>query len=130
MYAIRSYYGMKPINVGLCGTGVVGGGTAVVLKRNAEEIARRAGRPIMITMAASRELDRARELCGEEVTITDNVMDVVSNPDIDIVVELIGGSTIAKEIVLKAIRITSYNVCYTKLLRARPALPRRRRDRA
>ncbi len=109
---------MKPINVGLCGTGVVGGGTAVVLKRNAEEIARRAGRPIMITMAASRELDRARELCGEDVTITDNVMDVVSNPDIDIVVELIGGSTIAKEIVLKAIENGKHVVTANKKLLA------------
>ncbi len=61
---------MKPINVGLCGVGVVGGGTAVVLKRNAEEIARRAGRPIVITMAANRDLDRARELCGPDVALT------------------------------------------------------------
>lgn len=109
---------MKPINVGLCGTGVVGGGTAVVLKRNAEEIARRAGRPIVITMAATREPARAREVCGQDVVITENVMDVVNNPDIDIVVELIGGTTIAKDIVFKAIENGKHVVTANKKLLA------------
>ncbi|SFM95923.1 homoserine dehydrogenase [Formivibrio citricus] len=107
---------MKPINVGLCGVGVVGGGTAVVLKRNAEEIARRAGRPIVITMAANRNLDRACELCGPDVKLTDNALDVVNNPDIDIVVELIGGTTIAKEVVLKAIENGKHVVTANKKL--------------
>lgn len=108
---------MKPINVGLCGTGVVGGGTATVLKRNAEEIARRAGRPIAITMAASREPDRARELCPG-AAITDNALEIARNPDIDIVVELIGGTTIAKEIVLTAIENGKHVVTANKKLLA------------
>ena len=108
---------MKPINVGLCGTGVVGGGTATVLQRNAEEIARRAGRPIVITMAASRELDRARELCPD-AAIVDNALDIARNPDIDIVVELIGGTTIAKEIVLTAIEHGKHVVTANKKLLA------------
>ena len=109
---------MKPINVGLCGTGVVGGGTAVVLKRNSEEIARRAGRPIVITMAASRELDRARELCGPDAIITSDALEVARNPDIDIVVELIGGTTIAKDIVLTAIENGKHVVTANKKLLA------------
>ena len=108
---------MKPINVGLCGTGVVGGGTATVLQRNAEEIARRAGRPIVITMAASRELDRARELCPD-AAIVDNALDIARNPDIDIVVELIGGYGVAKELVLKAIENGKHVVTANKALLA------------
>ncbi len=107
---------MNPIKVGLCGTGVVGGGTATVLQRNAEEIARRAGRPIVITMAATREPERARELCGPNVVITDNALEVARNPDIDIVVELIGGTTIAKEIVLTAIENGKHVVTANKKL--------------
>lgn len=107
---------MKAINVGLCGVGTVGGGTATVLKRNGEEIARRAGRPIVVTMAANRDLDRARELVGDGVTLTDNAMDVVNNPDIDIVVELIGGTTIAKDLVLAAIANGKHVVTANKKL--------------
>jgi len=107
---------MNPIKVGLCGTGVVGGGTATVLQRNAEEIARRAGRPIVITMAATREPERARELCGPNVVITDNALEVARNPDIDIVVELIGGTTIAKDIVLTAIENGKHVVTANKKL--------------
>nr|WP_314900512.1 homoserine dehydrogenase [uncultured Deefgea sp.] len=107
---------MNAINVGLCGVGTVGGGTATVLKRNGEEIARRAGRPIVVTMAANRDLDRARELVGEGVTLTDNAMDVVNNPDIDIVVELIGGTTIAKDLVLAAIANGKHVVTANKKL--------------
>ncbi|QLI82374.1 homoserine dehydrogenase [Chitinibacter fontanus] len=107
---------MKAINVGLCGVGTVGGGTATVLKRNGEEIARRAGRPIVVTMAANRDLDRARELVGEGVALTDNAMDVVNNPDIDIVVELIGGTTIAKDLVLAAIENGKHVVTANKKL--------------
>jgi homoserine dehydrogenase len=107
---------MKAINVGLCGVGTVGGGTATVLKRNGEEIARRAGRPIVVTMAANRDLDRAREFVGEGVALTDNAMDVVNNPDIDIVVELIGGTTIAKDLVLAAIENGKHVVTANKKL--------------
>lgn len=107
---------MKAINVGLCGVGTVGGGTATVLKRNGEEIARRAGRPIVVTMAANRDLARAREFVGEGVALTDNAMDVVNNPDIDIVVELIGGTTIAKDLVLAAIENGKHVVTANKKL--------------
>ncbi|WP_027469066.1 homoserine dehydrogenase [Deefgea rivuli] len=107
---------MKAINVGLCGVGTVGGGTATVLKRNFDEITRRAGRPIVITMAANRDLVRARELVGEGVTLTDNAMDIVNNPDIDIVVELIGGTTIAKDLVLAAIANGKHVVTANKKL--------------
>ncbi len=107
---------MKAINVGLCGVGTVGGGTATVLKRNGEEIARRAGRPIVVTMAANRDLVRARELVGEGVTLTDDAMDIVNNPDIDIVVELIGGTTIAKDLVLAAIENGKHVVTANKKL--------------
>ncbi|MCB5195607.1 homoserine dehydrogenase [Deefgea salmonis] len=107
---------MKAINVGLCGVGTVGGGTATVLKRNGNEIARRAGRPIIITMAANRDLDRARELLGDDVLLTDNAMDVVNNPDIDIIVELIGGTTVAKDLVLAAIANGKHVVTANKKL--------------
>lgn len=107
---------MKAINVGLCGVGTVGGGTATVLKRNFDEITRRAGRPIVITMAANRDLVRARELVGEDVTLTDDAMDIVNNPDIDIVVELIGGTTIAKDLVLAAIANGKHVVTANKKL--------------
>ena len=77
---------MKPINVGLLGLGTVGGGTLTVLRRNAEEITRRAGREIRVTMAAVRDLEKARELAGPDLEITTDAMAVVNNPDIDIVV--------------------------------------------
>ena len=77
---------MKPINVGLIGVGTVGGGTYAVLERNQEEITRRAGRGIVISMIADRDLEKARQLAGEGVTVTADANEVVSNPDIDIVV--------------------------------------------
>ncbi|MBB5191016.1 homoserine dehydrogenase [Silvimonas terrae] len=107
---------MRAIHVGLCGVGTVGGGTAAVLKRNAEEIARRAGRPIKIIIAANRDLDRAREMCGPDVEIVSDALKVVNHPDVDIVVELIGGTTIAKELVLKAIANGKHVVTANKKL--------------
>ncbi|GGP27017.1 homoserine dehydrogenase [Silvimonas amylolytica] len=107
---------MRAIHVGLCGVGTVGGGTAAVLKRNAEEIARRAGRPIKIIIAANRDLDRAREMCGPDVEIVNDALKVVNHPDVDIVVELIGGTTIAKELVLKAIANGKHVVTANKKL--------------
>jgi homoserine dehydrogenase len=94
---------MKPINVGLLGVGTVGGGTWTVLTRNAEEITRRAGRPIRITAVADRDLERARELTGGQVKMTDDAFALVGDPDIDIVVELIGGYTVARDLVMAAI---------------------------
>ncbi|MDR3426875.1 MULTISPECIES: homoserine dehydrogenase [Silvimonas] len=107
---------MRAIHVGLCGVGTVGGGTAAVLKRNAEEIARRAGRPIKIIIAANRDLERAREVCGPDVEIVSDALTVVNHPDVDIVVELIGGTTVAKELVLKAIANGKHVVTANKKL--------------
>ena len=94
---------MKPINVGLLGIGTVGGGTFTGLKRNAAEIARRGGRPIQITVVADKNLDLARKVTGESCRLTDDAFAVVADPEVDIVIELIGGYGIAKELVLKAI---------------------------
>lgn len=94
---------MKPIKVGLLGIGTVGGGTFRILRRNQEEIARRAGRAITLAMVADKDLPKARALVGEAAVVTGDAFEVVNHPDIDIVVELIGGSSIARELVLKAI---------------------------
>ena len=107
---------MKPVNVGLLGLGTVGGGTLNVLTRNAEEIARRAGRTIKISHAAAKAYN-ADDLAGlENVQITDDAFDVVNNPEIDIVVELIGGYSPARELVLKAIENGKHVVTANKAL--------------
>ena len=94
---------MNPIHVGLLGIGTVGGGTFTVLRRNQEEITRRAGRGIVIKMVADKDLGRARRLAGDAAEITDDAFKVVGNPDIDIVIELIGGTKVAKDLILAAI---------------------------
>ncbi|NDV14212.1 homoserine dehydrogenase [Crenobacter caeni] len=109
---------MKPINIGLMGVGTVGGGVATVLKRNAEEISRRAGRDIRLTIAARRNVEQARELVGEEVIIVADAFAVVDHPDVDIVVELIGGDTVAKDLVLRAIANGKHVVTANKKLLA------------
>ena len=109
---------MKPINVGLLGIGTVGGGTFTVLKRNAEEIARRAGRPIRITVVADKNLDLAREVTEGACRLTDDAFAVVADPEVDIVVELIGGYGVAKELVLKAIANGKHVVTANKALLA------------
>ena len=109
---------MKPIKVGLLGIGVVGGGTYEVLKRNQGEITRRAGRGIEITMVADRNVERAREITGGNCEVVNDGMQVVSHPDIDIVVELIGGYTIAKDLVLAAIAHGKHVVTANKALLA------------
>ncbi|WP_415258106.1 homoserine dehydrogenase [Thauera phenylacetica] len=109
---------MKPINVGLLGIGTVGGGTYTVLKRNAEEITRRAGRPIRIVTVADKNLELARQVTGGEVKLTDDAFSVVTDPGIDIVVELIGGYGVAKELVLKAIENGKHVVTANKALLA------------
>ncbi len=109
---------MKPINVGLLGLGTVGGGTLTVLRRNAKEITRRAGRDIVVKMAAVRDLEKARKIAGNELEIVTDPFAVVDNPDIDIVVELIGGYTLAKELVLKAIANGKHVVTANKALLA------------
>jgi len=107
---------MKPVKVGLLGLGTVGGGTATVLKRNAEEIARRAGRGIEIDYIATLEPERAGELGVENIRLTKDAYDVVNDPDIDIVVELIGGYSPAKELVLQAIENGKHVVTANKAL--------------
>ncbi len=110
---------MKPINVGLLGLGTVGGGTLTVLRRNEAEITRRAGRAIRVKVAAVRNLEKAQALyAGEDIRITTNPMDVVDNPDIDIVVELIGGTEPAKDLVLMAIENGKHVVTANKALLA------------
>lgn len=109
---------MKAINVGLLGIGTVGGGTFTVLARNQEEITRRAGRPIRITAVADRDLERARQTVGGEVKLTQDAFEIVKDPEIDIVVELIGGYTIAKELVLQAIENGKHVVTANKALLA------------
>ena len=109
---------MKPINVGLLGIGTVGGGTFSVLARNEAEITRRAGRPIRITRVADKNLELARQVTAGRAQITDDAFAVVSDPDIDIVVELIGGCGIAKELVLKAIANGKHVVTANKALLA------------
>ncbi|MEE8208370.1 MAG: homoserine dehydrogenase [Nitrosomonadaceae bacterium] len=109
---------MKPINVGLLGIGTVGGGTFAVLKRNQEEIARRAGRGIVIKIIAAREVDKARKIVGNDTLITSDANDVVTHPDVNIVIELIGGHTIARELILKAIENGKHVVTANKALLA------------
>ena len=109
---------MKSIQVGLLGIGTVGTGTFNVLKRNQEEIKRRAGRGIEITMVADLDLARARAIVGPDVAVVDDARQVIANPDIDIVVELIGGYGIAKSLVLQAIAAGKHVVTANKALLA------------
>jgi len=109
---------MKPINVGLLGIGTVGGGTFNVLARNEAEITRRAGRPIRITKVADKDLELARQVTAGRAQVTDDAFAVVADPEIDIVVELIGGYGIARELVLKAIANGKHVVTANKALLA------------
>jgi len=105
---------LKPVKVGICGLGTVGGGTFNVLTNNANDIARRAGREIIIEQVTMRRPNPAVEL-GDVKTTTD-VFDIINNPEIDIVVELIGGYTIAKDVVLGAIENGKHVVTANKAL--------------
>ncbi|MBC3862251.1 homoserine dehydrogenase [Undibacterium jejuense] len=109
---------MKPIKVGLLGIGTVGTGTFHVLKRNQEEIIRRAGRPIEIIMVAARNVERARAIVGDGVEVVNDPALVVNHPDIDIVVEVIGGCGIAKDLVLQAIANGKHVITANKALLA------------
>ena len=109
---------MNPIKVGLLGAGTVGAGTFNVLQRNQEEIRRRAGRGIEITMVAARNLEKARAVVGAGVEVVGDPFAVVNNPDIDIVVELIGGYDLPRELVLKAIANGKHVVTANKALLA------------
>jgi len=109
---------MKSINVGLLGIGTVGGGTFTVLQRNAEEIARRAGRPIRIVVVADKNVELAKKVTGGACRVTDDAFAVVADPEVDIVIELIGGYGVAKELVLKAIANGKHVVTANKALLA------------
>jgi homoserine dehydrogenase len=109
---------MKPIQVGLLGIGTVGSGTFNVLRRNQEEIRRRAGRGIAITMVADLDVARARAVVGPDVTVVSDARAVIANPDIDIVIELIGGYGIARSLVLEAIAAGKHVVTANKALLA------------
>lgn len=110
---------MKPIRVGLLGIGTVGGGTFNVLRRNQEEIRRRAGRAIEVVMVADLDTERAKQMTGGSVEIVSDARRVVSHPDIDIVIELIGGDGIARELVMTAIANGKHVVTANKALLAK-----------
>jgi len=109
---------MKPIQVGLLGIGTVGSGTFNVLQRNQQEIQRRAGRGIEITMVADLDVARAQSIVGPGVKVVGDAREVIANPDIDIVIELIGGYGIAKALVLEAIAAGKHVVTANKALLA------------
>ncbi len=109
---------MKPIQVGLLGIGTVGSGTFNVLKRNQSEIKRRAGRGIEITMVADLDVARAQAAVGPDVKVVSDARAVIANPDIDIVIELIGGYGIAKQLVMEAIAAGKHVVTANKALLA------------
>eukprot|EP01035_Chromulina_nebulosa_P011254 gene11254-15060_t len=109
---------MKPIQVGLLGIGTVGSGTFQVLQRNQQEILRRAGRGIQITMVADLDVARAQSIVGAQARVVADAREVIANPEIDIVVELIGGYGIAKTLVLEAIAAGKHVVTANKALLA------------
>jgi homoserine dehydrogenase len=109
---------MKPIQVGLLGMGTVGSGTFNVLRRNQEEIQRRAGRGIEITMVADLDVAKAQALVGPHIKVVSDARQIIANPEIDIVVELIGGYGIAKSLVMEAIAAGKHVVTANKALLA------------
>jgi homoserine dehydrogenase len=109
---------MKPIQVGLLGMGTVGSGTFNVLRRNQEEIQRRAGRGIEITMVADLDVAKAQALVGPHVKVVSDARQIIANPEIDLVVELIGGYGIAKSLVMEAIAAGKHVVTANKALLA------------
>ncbi|MBG6072626.1 homoserine dehydrogenase [Polaromonas sp. CG_9.7] len=115
---LKTTTNLSPIRVGLLGIGTVGSGTFNVLQRNQEEIRRRAGRGIQITMVADLDVARAQALVGDGVLVVNDARKVVASPDIDIVIELIGGYGIAKALVLEAIESGKHVVTANKALLA------------
>ena len=110
---------MDPVKVGVLGLGTVGGGTVNVLQRNAEEIARRAGRGIVVTHAAARDLNKPRICSTEGITVTATPQDVVNDPEVAIVIELIGGDSLALDLVMQAIENGKHVVTANKALIAK-----------
>ncbi len=110
---------MKPMRVGLLGLGTVGSGTVEVLRRNREEISRRAGRDIVVTVASARDIRKERRVSMEGIELVADPEAIISRPDIDIVVELIGGDTVARGLVLHAIDNGKHVVTANKALLAK-----------
>ena len=109
---------LKQLRVGLLGIGTVGGGTYTVLTRNADEITRRTGVAINVTQVADRNIGHAKMVTNDNVALTTDAFAIVNNPEIDVVVELIGGYTLSKELVLKAIENGKHVVTANKALLA------------
>ncbi|MBK8815715.1 MAG: homoserine dehydrogenase [Methylococcaceae bacterium] len=107
---------MKPVKIGIIGLGTVGGGTVNVLKRNAEEIARRAGRQIVITRASAKDLSKQRICDTTGIALTQDPYEIINDPDIEIVLELIGGAGAVKDMVLAAIEGGKHVVTANKSL--------------
>lgn len=109
---------MQPVRIGILGAGTVGSGTIKLLKENKAEMSRRLGRDLIITHIASRNISRIRHLAQEGITVSDQINDVIYSPDVDIVVELIGGTDVAREAVLQAIKNGKHIVTANKKLLA------------
>ncbi|MDO9235008.1 MAG: homoserine dehydrogenase [Aquabacterium sp.] len=109
---------LRPLKVGLMGIGTVGAGTFTVLSRNQDEIRRRAGRGIEVTMVADLNTERAKEIVGDAAQVVADARQIIANPEIDVVVELIGGYGIAKALVLEAIAAGKHVVTANKALLA------------
>ena len=110
---------MKPVKVGLLGLGTVGGGTVSVLQRNAEEIQRRAGRGIEIAIATARDISKQRSFDTSNIELTTDPQAVVNHPEVEVVVELIGGTDAALELVMQAINNGKHVVTANKALIAK-----------
>lgn len=107
---------MQSVKIGILGLGTVGSGTVNVLSRNAREISRRAGRDIEVYRAADRDLDKPKDCDVSNINLTEDAFEVINDPEIDIVVELIGGTGIAKDLVMKAIENGKHIVTANKAL--------------
>jgi homoserine dehydrogenase len=107
---------LKPVKIGLLGLGTVGGGTVNVLTRNAAEIARRAGREIIITRASAKDLTKTRICDVQGIQLTTNPLDIINDPEIEIILELIGGAGAVKDMVLQAIANGKHVVTANKSL--------------
>ncbi|HJL55980.1 MAG TPA: homoserine dehydrogenase, partial [Arenicellales bacterium] len=107
---------MKPVSVGVIGLGTVGAGTVDVLRRNGEEISRRAGREIKVTRAAVRDLARSRDCNTAGISLTANPHEIVEDPGIDVVIELIGGCDVAFDLISAALNHGKHVVTANKAL--------------
>lgn len=110
---------LNPVKVGILGLGTVGGGTVHVLQDNAEEIARRAGRGIVITHACAKELNKTHPYSTDDIALTEQLADVVNNPEVEIIIELLGGTTLALDMTLQAIANGKHVVTANKALIAK-----------